>query len=92
MQQRDAKLEEYDVEGVLAFVEHVIRNAGRLWTEFSSDQKQRLQKVLFAEGVIFERDEFRTSVTSPLFNMLEKPEVEKSRMATLPGIEPGLHP
>ena len=27
--------------------QHAILNAARLWTEFSSDQKQRLQKVLF---------------------------------------------
>ena len=92
MQERKAKLEGYDVEGVLAFAEHVILNAARLWTEFSSDQKQRLQKVLFPEGMTFKNGEFGTSVTCPLFNVLDKVEGEKSRLATLPGIEPGLPP
>ena len=35
-----------DVEGVLAFAEYVLTNAGRLWVEASLEQKQRLQKVL----------------------------------------------
>ena len=48
-----AKLEGYDVEAVLNFAEHVILNAARLWTEFLSDQKQRLEKVLFPQGVTF---------------------------------------
>jgi hypothetical protein len=54
MQERDTKLEDYDVEAVLNFAEHVVLNAARLWTEFSCDQKQCLQKVLFPEGVRFE--------------------------------------
>jgi hypothetical protein len=37
--EREAKLEGYDVEAVLNFAQHVIFNAARLWTEFSSDQK-----------------------------------------------------
>ena len=92
MQERDTKLEGYDVEGVLAFAEHVILNAARLWTEFSSDQKERLQRVLFPEGVTFASGEFRTAATCPLFKLLEQPEDEKSTLATLPGIEPGLPP
>ncbi len=70
----------------------VILNAARLWTEFSSEQKQRLQKVLFPEGVSFESGEFRTAATCPLFKLLEQPEAEKSCLATLPGLEPGLPP
>jgi hypothetical protein len=92
MQERDAKLEGYDVEGVLAFAEHVILTAAALWTEFSIDLKQRLQKVLFPESVTFSNGEFRTGATCPLFNLLEKPEGEKSEMATLMGLEPMLPP
>jgi hypothetical protein len=70
----------------------VILNAARLWTEFSSDQKERLQKVLFPEGVTFATGEFRTAATCPLFSVLEKSEEEKSSLATLPGFEPGPPP
>ena len=58
MLEREAKLEEYDVDGELAFAEHVVLNPARLWTEFSSEQKQRLQKVLFPQGVTFAGGEY----------------------------------
>ena len=89
MQERDAKLEDYDVEAVLNFAEHVILNAARLWTEFSSDQKQRLQKVLFPEGVRFENGVIQTAATCCVFKLLPEVQGEKSSLATLPGIEPG---
>ena len=63
MAAHDAKLESFDVEAVLNFSEHVILNAARLWTEFSLEQKQRLQRVLFPEGVTFSADGFGTTAT-----------------------------
>ena len=92
MQERDAKLESYDVESVLNFAEHVILNAARLWTEFSNDQKQRLQKVLFPQGVSFSDGIYKTPETCLIFKLLEESEGEETSLATLPGIEPGLHP
>ena len=91
-QERDAKLEAYDVDTVLNFAEHDKLNAARLWTEFSADQKQRLQKVLFPEGVTFAGGEYGTAKTCLFFNLILKSEVEKTGLATLPGIEPGLPP
>lgn len=88
MQERDARLEGYDMDGVLAFAEHVILNAARLWIKFLSDQKQRLQNVLFPEGVTFAGGGFGTAATCPLFKLLEDPEGEKSTLATLRGLEP----
>jgi hypothetical protein len=49
------------VEGVVAFAQHVLANAARLWTGFSLDQKQRLQRVLFPEGVAYRDGEFGTA-------------------------------
>jgi len=45
---------------VLNFAEHVILDAARLWTEFSSEQKQRLQKVFFPQGVTFAEGNYKT--------------------------------
>jgi site-specific DNA recombinase len=89
MEERDAKLEGYDVEAVLNFAEHVILNAARLWTEFSSDQKQRLQTVLFPQGVSFADGIYKTTETCLIFRLLQESEVEKTSLATLPGIENG---
>jgi len=90
MEERDAKLESYDVDGVLAFAEHVILNAARLWSEFSSDQKQQLQKVLFPQGVSFADGIYKTTETCLIFNLLQESEGEKTSLATLPGIETSL--
>ena len=77
MQEREAKLEGYDVEAVLNFAEHVILNAARLWTEFSSDQKQRLQKALFPQGVTFVDGIYKTTETCLIFKLLQESEVKK---------------
>jgi hypothetical protein len=92
MQEREAKLESYDVEAVLNFAEHVILNAARLWTEFSSEQKQRLQKVLFPQGVIFADGNYKTEETCLFFKLLQESAGKKTRLATLSGIEPELPP
>jgi hypothetical protein len=63
----DAKLDELDVEAVVVFAEHVLLNAGRLWQEFSLEQKQRLQQLLFPVGVTYADGEYRTLEMSPIF-------------------------
>jgi len=60
----------------------VILNAARLWTEYSLEQKQRLQEVLFPQGVQFLDGSFRTAVTCLIFSMLQQSEAQKERMAT----------
>lgn len=84
----DAKLESFDVEAVLNFAEHVILNAARLWTEFSLEQKQRLQKVVFPEGVTFSEVGFGTAATCLFFNLLQQPQPQKASLVGPAGFEP----
>ena len=63
----EARLDELDVEGVLGFAEHLLRNVGRAWLEASLDQRQRLQQVLFPEGLRFDGEAFGTAVTCLAF-------------------------
>ena len=51
------------MEGALAFSEHLMMNAARLWLEASLEQKQRLQEVLFPNGLWFDGERFGTVVT-----------------------------
>lgn len=89
MEERDAKLESYDVEAVLNFAEHVILNAARLWTELASEAKQRLQKVLFPQGVTFAEGNYKTAETCLFFKLLQESEGEKTGLVPPPGIELG---
>ena len=84
----DAKLDELDVEAVLGFAEHLMLEAARLWDEISPDQKQRLQSVLFPEGVWYSEEGFGTAATSPIYSLSEPGEASKARMASPAGFEP----
>lgn len=87
----DARLDELDVEGLLVFADYVLSNAGRLWSEASIDQKQRLQKVLFPRGVTWSKDGgFGTAETSIIFRLLRAVPDQKSRVVSPTGFEPVL--
>jgi len=49
----DARLDEIDVEGLLAYAEHVLSNAASLWRTTTGEQRRRLQYALFPEGLRF---------------------------------------
>jgi hypothetical protein len=66
-----SKVEEFDVEGILNFAERVLPRAADLWIQASLEQRQRLQRLFFPEGVAFSGKSFdRTVVTSSLFEYL----------------------
>ena len=65
------KIEEFDVEGILAFAERLLPRASDLWIQASLEQRQRLQRLFFPDGVAFSGKAFdRTVVTSSLFEYL----------------------
>src|SRR5262249_796118 len=82
----DARLNELDVEGVLAFAEHLLANVARTWTQAARDQKQRLQGVLFPSGVTYGEDGFGTAETSLIFTMLDAIAAPKTGEASPRGI------
>jgi hypothetical protein len=45
-----SELEEFDVEGILAFAERVLPRASDMWIQASLDQRQRLQQLFFLRG------------------------------------------
>ena len=63
----EGQTEHLDVEGILGFAEYLLTDVSRLWMELQLDQKQRLQKVLFPEGLKFDGQEFGTAVTCLAF-------------------------
>ena len=62
-------------------------NAERLWTELASAAKQRLQKVIFRQGITFAEGNYRTTETCLFFKLLQQSEAKNTGLATLPGIE-----
>jgi hypothetical protein len=80
------------LEAVLNFAEQVFLNTARVWMEWNAEQKQRLQKVLFPQGMTFCDGIIGTAETCLVYRLIGNSGVEKARLATLPGIEPGLPP
>jgi len=77
------------VEGILAFAERVLPRAADLWVQASLNQKQRLQRLFFPEGVAFDGNGFnRTAATAPFFNYLAPPESAEEGLVSQEGIEP----
>ena len=84
-----SKVEEFDVEGILNFAERVLPRAADLWIQASLEQRQRLQRLFFPEGVAFSGKSFdRTVVTSSLFEYLRPLEGPKENLVDQTGIEP----
>ncbi len=84
----EAKIEEFDVEGAVAFARHMLENAATLWNGFAPAQKERFQEVIFPAGVTFFGGKFGTTATNPIFNVLRGETAEKEGMATRHGFEP----
>jgi hypothetical protein len=83
------ELEEMDVEGILAFAERVLPSASNLWLHSSLNQKQRLQQVLFPDGVRFDGKRLvGTGTTLPVFNYLNPISNEKKDLVDQTGVEP----
>ena len=89
MELREALAEEIEIETVLDYAEMVVTNASNLWKAAPAAQKQRLQQVLFPEGVNYSEGKYRTAVTCLLFSGMQINKVENSGLVALPGIEPG---
>jgi site-specific DNA recombinase len=87
-----AKIEELDIDAVLGFAEHVLQDAARLWVSAELNIKQRLQRVLFPEGVTFDGERFGTSATCSMFSSSAVCETEKASLASPTGFEPVLPP
>ncbi|MGH9410546.1 MAG: recombinase family protein [Vicinamibacterales bacterium] len=83
------KLDQFDVEGTLNFAERVLPRAADVWIQSSLDQRQRLQRLFFPEGVAFSGKRFdRTAVTYSLFEYLRPFEGSEESLVDLTGIEP----
>jgi site-specific DNA recombinase len=83
------RLEELDVEGVLAFAERVLPRAADLWVQASLDQRQRFQQLFFPDGIAFDGKGFvGTAATAPAFNYLQPIAVGTEGVVDQAGIEP----
>jgi len=65
----EATLTGLDVRAVLSFVENIVLNVARLWLEADIEQRQRLQRIVFPEGITYSAEGFGTAATSLVFRV-----------------------
>ena len=83
--------DEVDIQEVLSGALSVLQNARSMWLKASVDQRQRLQKALFPDGLVYTQNRgFGTPVIGKAFNALRLPELVQDGLATPTGFEPVL--
>ena len=78
----DARHDEIDVEGLLGSAEYVLTHSARLWMEATAEQRPRLQRALFPEGLRLRDGRIGTAVTCMAFTQLQTNEGDYSGMAS----------
>jgi hypothetical protein len=82
-------LEELDVEGIIAFAERVLPRTADAVGSTVANQRQRLQPLMFPEGVAFNGKRFdRTAVTSSAFKYVRPIEDPIENLVDQTGVEP----
>jgi hypothetical protein len=89
MKVNEAKQDEIEIKQLLDFSENLLLNAAGTWSDSGLEARQRLQQILFPQGVSYAGGSYRTTATNPLFNLLQEEIEDRSVLVALPGIEPG---
>ena len=91
LQHHDAEAEDLNIEAALKFASEVLTNTAKLWMKMNLDQRQRLQAVLYPQGIVASnKGVVRTVATSPFFNVLREETEEEFSLAPPTGFEPVL--
>ncbi|MDC0449057.1 recombinase family protein [bacterium] len=66
----ESSMEKLDIDTICDFANHFLNNIAQTWRKADLATKQRLQEIIFPEGVQYCFPGFRTTVLSCLFNVL----------------------
>jgi len=67
----EAKMEEFDVDGVLDFAEHVVLNASKMWLKADLEKRGILQRTFFPQNISYLDGQFLKCETCLLFEDLQ---------------------
>ncbi len=74
--------EELDVTALILYAENFIRTVEISWLDAPLDIKQRLQRAIFPEGVIYEYPNYSNSKISPVFEVINTLATENTKNVT----------
>ena len=88
--QNETHTDELDMEGLITYATGFIRSVARQWQEMNIKQRQRLQKLVLPECIMYNKatESFGTAIPSPIFKLSQDFSPIKSDLVAGAGIEP----
>ena len=74
----EGSMQKLDIDIICSFAKHFLQNLAQTWKNANLETKQRLQEIIFPEGVFYCFPGFRTVTLSCLFEIFRGFELEKS--------------
>ena len=77
----EARIEQFDIEGAIIYATSFIRNLGRQWFDLAPRLQPKFQKLVFPDGVPYERGKgFGTAKLGCIYELNQRFEGDKSRL------------
>ena len=77
----ETKIEQFDIEATVTYATKFISNLSRIWFDLSPELKPRFQKLVFPEGVFYDKEtKFRTTKLGYIYELIQKIESEKPKL------------
>ncbi|KKQ35290.1 MAG: Site-specific recombinase [Candidatus Nomurabacteria bacterium GW2011_GWB1_37_5] len=85
----EARIDQFDIEGVLVYANNFISNLGKQWFDLSPQLRPRFQKLVFPEGLLHERGKgFHTTKLGCIYELNQQCSGKKSQVVDPSGLEP----
>jgi len=87
--QNETHTDELDMGGIVSYATDFIRSVARQWQEMNIKQRQRLQKLVLPECIVYDKvtDSFGTAILSPIFKLSQDFSLTKSDLVAGARIE-----
>ncbi len=85
----EARIEQFDLEGTVIYATKFIKDLGRQWFDLVSHLQPKFQKLVFPDGIPYERKKgFGTAKLGVIYELNQHFADENSHLVDLGGIEP----
>ena len=85
----ETRIEQFDIEGALVYATNFISKLDRQWFDLQPNLRPRLQKLVFPEGISYQRNQgFGTAKLGLIFLINQSSVGKKSQVMDPSGIEP----
>lgn len=83
----ETRIDQFDIEGVLTYATNFIRDLGRQWFDLSPQLRSRFQKLIFPEGLSYQRNKgFGTAKLGLIFELNRQFDNKKSLLVDYLGL------